>query len=387
MATFPITDDRVFLPLPTKTARTRSKAQRWGTGILEEHHFLHMLCLERKRTERSGKPFMLMILSGARLFQSASGEETIRNIMCAVSASTRETDTLGWYEYGTTLAVLFTEIGSPEANAELIIGKVTTALQQHLGMEQFDAVDVDFRMFPDPTAGEAKEDADLTFYPDSYSDYSARKGAHFFKRAIDITGSLFGLLLLWPIFLVIAALVKFTSKGPILFRQRRVGQHGTAFTFLKFRSMYTNNDSKIHQEYVASLIKGNAERKPTQNGKGGIYKLTNDPRITPLGRFLRKTSLDELPQLLNVLKGDMSLVGPRPPVPYEFEKYDIWHRRRVIEVKPGITGLWQVMGRSRTTFDEMVRLDLNYAKSWSIWMDVKILARTPMAVVAGDGAC
>jgi lipopolysaccharide/colanic/teichoic acid biosynthesis glycosyltransferase len=112
----------------------------------------------------------------------------------------------------------------------------------------------------------------------------------------------------------------------------------------------------------------------------------NDPRMTPVGRLLRKTSLDELPQLINVLRGEMSLVGPRPPVPYEYERYSAWHKRRIIETKPGITGLWQVSGRSRTTFDQMVRLDLEYARTWSIWVDLKILLRTPAAIVSGEGA-
>jgi lipopolysaccharide/colanic/teichoic acid biosynthesis glycosyltransferase len=118
-----------------------------------------------------------------------------------------------------------------------------------------------------------------------------------------------------------------------------------------------------------------------------VYKLTADPRITPIGRFLRKTSLDELPQFFNVLKGEMSLVGPRPPVSYEFESYGLWHRQRLSSVKPGITGLWQVDGRSRVTFDEMVRLDIRYARSWSLWLDLKILVQTPRAVVSGIGAC
>jgi lipopolysaccharide/colanic/teichoic acid biosynthesis glycosyltransferase len=117
-----------------------------------------------------------------------------------------------------------------------------------------------------------------------------------------------------------------------------------------------------------------------------IYKIVSDPRVTQTGRLLRKSSLDELPQLINVLKGEMSLVGPRPPLPYEYERYSTWHRRRLMEVKPGITGLWQVNGRSRTTFDEMVRLDLEYVRSWSIWLDLKILLRTPAAVLSGEGA-
>jgi lipopolysaccharide/colanic/teichoic acid biosynthesis glycosyltransferase len=150
--------------------------------------------------------------------------------------------------------------------------------------------------------------------------------------------------------------------------------------------MYVNNDARIHRDYVQKLISGRAEKK-SDNGTGeGVYKLTNDPRITKIGGFLRRTSLDELPQLFNVLVGDMSLVGPRPAIPYEVEQYEIWHRRRVLEAKPGITGLWQVNGRSRVEFDEMVRLDVRYAMSKSLWLDVKILLRTPHAVLMGDGA-
>lgn len=149
--------------------------------------------------------------------------------------------------------------------------------------------------------------------------------------------------------------------------------------------MYTGNDASIHKEYVQKLIAGKAERHSNGNGEG-VFKLTKDPRITRVGAFLRRTSLDELPQLINVLRGEMSLVGPRPPVPYEVEAYDFWHRRRLLEAKPGITGLWQVSGRSRVKFDDMVRLDLQYARTWSLWMDIKILVRTPAAVVFGAGA-
>jgi lipopolysaccharide/colanic/teichoic acid biosynthesis glycosyltransferase len=144
--------------------------------------------------------------------------------------------------------------------------------------------------------------------------------------------------------------------------------------------MQHGNDPKLHQEFVTKLIKGELDPGTKQ------FKIIADPRITPIGRFLRKTSLDELPQLFNVLKGDMSLVGPRPPVPYEFECYKTWHRRRLAEIRPGITGLWQVNGRSRVGFDEMVRLDLRYARAWSLWLDLRILLETPGAVVTGNGA-
>jgi lipopolysaccharide/colanic/teichoic acid biosynthesis glycosyltransferase len=144
--------------------------------------------------------------------------------------------------------------------------------------------------------------------------------------------------------------------------------------------MYLNNDSEIHRQYVRNLI-----AKKLDEGNGA-FKIKNDPRVTRIGRILRKSSLDELPQFLNVLRGEMSLVGPRPPIPYEFEHYLLWHRRRVLETKPGITGEWQVYGRSRTTFDEMVRMDLRYIRKQSVSLDLKILLKTPLAVISGDGA-
>jgi lipopolysaccharide/colanic/teichoic acid biosynthesis glycosyltransferase len=203
---------------------------------------------------------------------------------------------------------------------------------------------------------------------------------------MDIAGSLFALVLLSPLFLIIGIIIKLTSRGPVLFRQERVGQHGKKFMFVKFRSMYFTNDHTIHREYVKRLIGGGKGAKDGDGPLSDVFKLTNDPRITPFGRILRKTSLDELPQFLNVLTGSMSLVGPRPPIPYEFDCYQMWHRQRLVAVKPGITGPWQIGGRSRTTFDEMVRMDLNYASSWTPWTDLKILLNTPGVVLSGEGA-
>ncbi len=191
--------------------------------------------------------------------------------------------------------------------------------------------------------------------------------------------------LLSPLLLLVGVLVKLTSRGKVLFRQVRIGENSKPFTMLKFRTMQSNADHKIHQDFVSSFIKGRAQvHGPGQNG---FFKITNDPRVTSIGRFLRSTSLDELPQLWNVLRGDMSLVGPRPPLPYELEQYEPWHRRRVLDAKPGVTGLWQVTGRSRTTFDEMVRLDLRYARTRSLWTDIKILLATPGAALSKKGAC
>jgi lipopolysaccharide/colanic/teichoic acid biosynthesis glycosyltransferase len=204
---------------------------------------------------------------------------------------------------------------------------------------------------------------------------------------MDIVGSVLGLLLCFPVLAIIALAIKLTSSGPVLFRQVRLGQYGKKFTFLKFRSMYVGSGHKIHEEYVKQFIMGVSDTGQAAGSQQKLYKLTADPRITPVGRFLRNTSLDELPQFLNVLLGHMSLVGPRPPVIYEFERYDLWHKQRLQALKPGITGLWQVDGRSRVKFDEMVRLDIRYARSWSIWLDIKILLHTPRAVISRTGAC
>jgi len=205
------------------------------------------------------------------------------------------------------------------------------------------------------------------------------------KRGMDILGSLVLLFLLSPLFLVIAGLVKLSSRGPALFRQIRIGQMLKPFMMCKFRTMYANADHGIHHNYVSWFITSSG--KEQAQDENTVFKLTNDPRITPIGQFLRKTSLDELPQLWNVLVGQMSLVGPRPPLWYEVQQYKPWHRHRVLQAKPGITGLWQVTGRSRTTFDEMVRLDLRYARGRSLWADIKILLATPAAVIKGKGAC
>jgi exopolysaccharide biosynthesis polyprenyl glycosylphosphotransferase len=247
-------------------------------------------------------------------------------------------------------------------------------------------IHISFHVFPDDLDLEnGGRPADKSLYPDLRPLDTAAKTSQSIKRSIDIIGSLCALILLSPLLVAIAVVIKLTSKGPILFKQQRLGQYGVRFTFLKFRSMCFQNDAKIHRDYVKQLISGNEDVQQPKTHRG-VYKMKNDPRVTPIGRFLRKTSLDELPQFFNVLKGEMSLVGPRPPIPYEVEAYEIWHRRRFLEVKPGITGLWQVEGRSKVKFDEMVRLDLKYAKTWSPWLDIKILLRTLTAVLRGDGA-
>lgn len=202
------------------------------------------------------------------------------------------------------------------------------------------------------------------------------------KRAIDVVGAAFGLLLLSPLLAMVALAVRLDSPGSPLFSQARLGKNGVPFTFYKFRSMSEGNDCSIHRAYVTRLIRSQSE---SLKGSEGSYKIERDPRVTRLGRILRRTSVDELPQLWNVLRGDMSLVGPRPPLPYEVELYTARHLRR-LEVTPGMTGLWQVSGRTKTTFEQMVDLDLAYIDNWSLGLDLRILVRTVSAVLDRKGA-
>jgi len=357
--------------------------------ILTEEVFRRMISLERKRSERTQRPFVLLLMDTGRTQTPAKNGRILLDILSALQSATRETDVMGWYEASSAVGVMFTEI-TLENNLILstLLARISDVLRGRLTSEQFSQIKFSFHLFPeewDPDNPERQSNP--TLYPDLHKRNGANRAGRALKRGMDILGSLVLLAVLSPVFLAIAAAIKLTSRGPILFRQQRIGEHGTAFTFLKFRSMYVNNDASQHKEYVRQLIAGQAVKQPTNGAGEGIFKLTNDPRITPVGSFLRRTSLDELPQFFNVLQGDMSLVGPRPPVPYEVESYATWHRRRLLEAKPGITGLWQVQGRSRVGFDDMVRLDLRYARNSSPLLDLKILLQTPKAVIAGNGAC
>jgi exopolysaccharide biosynthesis polyprenyl glycosylphosphotransferase len=204
-------------------------------------------------------------------------------------------------------------------------------------------------------------------------DISISGSQLFIKRAMDMTVSLLGMVLFMPFFLLIALIIRLDSPGPVVFRQLRVGKEEQVFSCFKFRSMREGAD----EEKDLLLEQNEAD--------GPIFKIRNDPRVTNVGRLLRRTSLDELPQLLNVLMGHMSLVGPRPAIPSEVQRYQPWHKRR-LEVAPGMTGLWQVSGRSELTFDEQVLLDLYYIENWSPFLDVQILLRTLPKAIMGDGA-
>ncbi len=349
-----------------------------------EDYFQKMLILERKRTERSGKRFLLMLIDIHRLFKKKRINGSVKKLVGLLEGSTREIDIKGWYMENRVIGIIYTEING--ANKESIMKKIRNKINDTLDPERAALITMSCFFFPENNdkKGNNNFERNMTLYKDLSMRKVTRKVSVTLKRIIDITGSFAGVLIFSPLFLAIAVLIKLSSKGPVFFRQKRIGYGGKEFTLLKFRSMYVNNDDTAHKEFTKNFISGSAEGSFEAND--GIYKIKRDPRITGIGEFLRKTSLDEIPQLFNVFMGDMSLVGPRPAIRYEVKEYDTWHKRRVLEVKPGITGVWQVKGRSKTTFDEMVRMDIQYIKRWSILFDFMLILRTPLAVFRTEGA-
>jgi len=365
-----------------------SKGNAPPRSLLNEDAFVSMLYIERRRAERAQKRFVLMLVNVKRSAVDPQKNRAVLKIATALMNATRETDIVGWYLQDNLLGVVGTELGdaSPMIVQDRLLKKVRSAFKEVLGKAMSPEVSVSFHFFPEEYAeGDTDHSANIALYPDLARKDESKKFAFGLKRAMDIAASAIALLLLSPVFAAIAVAIKLSSNGPIFFRQERLGEYGKGFTFLKFRSMYTGCDARLHKEYVNQFIAGRVTGD-TPEGAKPVFKIQKDPRVTPIGNFLRRTSLDELPQFWNVLRGELSLVGPRPPIAYEFRAYDVWHRRRVREIKPGITGLWQVEGRSRTRFDDMVRLDLKYARAWSLWLDLKILVRTPAAVITGEGA-
>ena len=215
---------------------------------------------------------------------------------------------------------------------------------------------------------------------------SRKTGTYRTKRALDVMAAVVGLVIATPFAALIALLIRLTSPGPVLFKQGRIGKDGKEFKFYKFRTMRVNNDDSQHRQYMKLFIEGKEEALRKFNGQKKLYKIAKDDRVTAVGRFLRRTSLDELPQLINVLKGDMSMVGPRPHIPYEVSLYKDWHRKRLNGL-PGVTGWWQVHGRSRVTFDKSVEMDIWYLEHQSLILDIRIMLRTISKAIVGRGAC
>src|SRR5690606_18430578 len=345
--------------------------------VLSPRQFHRQLQIEKRRTDRTKSPLSLVLVTvdGTR-----PGLATLEDLIDLLVRSKRETDILGLLGDG-RLCLLLPHTG--EDGARAFIASISKRVG-HLPVSFAPGTYPD-ELFDSLLKGPQDFSDTLVLLLEEQGKRSRLSA--FAKRALDICGALAGIVLAAPVMLIIAIAVAATSPGPVIFRQKRLGKGGVPFVLYKFRSMRTDVDDSIHREYVQNLIQGNLDKVNQGSENRPLYKIQSDPRTTPVGRFIRKTSLDELPQLFNVLKGDMSLVGPRPPLPYEAEKYQSWHFRRVLQVRPGITGLWQVEGRSTTSFDDMVRLDLRYIRNWSLWLDLKILLKTIKVVLRRDGAC
>ena len=377
-------------PIPAKEGLERRDTP---AAPISQVLFEGALLRERQRADRCNDPLLLLeVASDDAILISESHWDAVAS---SIAAATRETDVRGWIRPRAALGVILTE--NRVANTALV-GQLERRIRCELGQDVDTAtagtLSVRLHVYPDsgvpesPGSAAAEGTNEIVRLLPLLEDIRLRSFQQpiyeVVKRAVDIVGSISLLAVLSPLLLLIAAAIRFRSPGPALFQQVRIGREGRSFTMLKFRTMRLDADHGIHQAYVADFI-DNVTR--ISAGKAiKVFKILDDPRVTRLGRLLRRTSLDELPQLWNVVRGDMSLVGPRPPLPYEVAQYKSWHLRRVLESKPGITGLWQVTGRSRTTFDEMVRLDLRYARTRSLWTDLKILLATPRAVIDGKGA-
>lgn len=344
---------------------------------LSEEQFEKQLRVEKRRADRIKSPLSLVLVRIEA--KRGGGFATVDELLESLRRGNRETDIVGRVgkdRVGLLLPHTSEEgaraciNGIAKRTAHLSVSIHSATYPDHL----FDNLMSDARDVPDT----------LAFLLDEKAEFSPTVA--WVKRGLDIVGALVAVVILSPLMLVTALAIAATSRGPVIFRQMRLGKGAVPFVFYKFRSMRTDADDRIHREYVANLIQGNLDQVNQGDEQRPLYKMSADPRITPVGRIIRKTSLDELPQLFNVIKGDMSLVGPRPPLPYEAEKYQSWHLRRILQIRPGITGLWQVEGRSKTSFDDMVRLDLRYIRNCSLALDLKILLKTVKVVLRRDGA-
>ena len=346
-------------------------------NILPKSYFTNALRIEKLRANRSRSALSIALFYFKG--DTEDDENSIHDFLRSLLKYTRETDIKGWVDQDVIGLIL------PDTD-EKGLQRCIEKIKNGDGNGQYPVVTATYPDFLfERLLAETENPPDI-FPIELDETRHSNVFSRFGKRCIDIAGSLVAIVACLPLMLFTILAIKLDSSGPIIFKQIRHGEKGSRFGFLKFRSMATNCDDKAHREYVTSLIKGEHKRINQGDTEEPLYKMRSDPRVTRVGKVIRRTSIDELPQLFNVLKGDMSLVGPRPPLPYEVEKYEPWHLRRILEVKPGITGLWQVDGRSKTSFDDMVRLDLNYALNWSLWLDIKILLKTVRAVIRPNGA-
>ena len=304
-------------------------------------------------------------------------KKSIRALATVLNEQFREIDIQGWYRHRSVIGIICPEV--VHENVKALQLKIENAIEKTLPADFRSELSVSCICFPEVNAS-PESGQNLSVYPEFKPSNLKKTVENILKRGMDITIAVIMLAFAFPLFLLFSLMIKIDSPGPVFFRQKRVGFGGRQFTFLKFRSMYVDNDDSVHKAFIKDYINAKNSEVPPDTK---TFKIVKDARVTPMGRFLRKTSLDELPQLINVLRGEMSLVGPRPCIPYEFDEYRIWHRRRVLEVKPGITGFWQVYGRSITSFESMVRMDIHYIKYRNLFLDIILLLKTPLSLFKG----
>jgi lipopolysaccharide/colanic/teichoic acid biosynthesis glycosyltransferase len=354
---------------------TISDLQSDADAVVPPNEFLGRLRHEKRRADRS-KAALSMVLYSV----DAAEVGSVAELLDILHGAKRETDILGHVGDG-QVAVLCPDTDAAGISAfvrkidghakDLHVKRVAATYPDHL-----------FDFFA--SGSRVHSEIDSAFLVETEGNV---KQTYALKRPLDVIGAIAALCLFAPLMLIVGLAIALTSPGPVIFKQARLGRGGVPFDFYKFRSMRADGDDRIHRDFVARLITGEQQGSANEpNAAKPLFKLKSDPRITLIGRFIRKTSIDELPQLVNVLKGDMSLVGPRPPIPYEAANYQAWHLRRVLTVKPGITGLWQVEGRSKVSFNDMVRMDLRYIRDSSLAMDLKILVKTVLVVLRCEGA-
>jgi lipopolysaccharide/colanic/teichoic acid biosynthesis glycosyltransferase len=349
-------------PSPTTGFPNEYSSTTIEREILDEPSFRRAIARERSRTDRSTQPFHLMLVE----LGSQPDHPLCDEMFSALSRCIRDTDILGWYVSNAIIGILFTEVSARErcAMPAAQVVRAMEVLRETAVLNQISRVAISCQSYPDSSqCGACTKQQFAVFYPDIWAQRQHQRIALIAKRIIDITASFVALVVLGPVFALIALLIRFSSAGPVIHRQERIGQFGRTFNLLSFRSTRVEpkpgrRDPKKH--FV--------ERKDFTEESG-------DSSVIPTGGFLHRYHFDELPQLINVLRGDMSLVGPRPPRRYEFQETQFWHRHRVIMTKPGITGLCQIQRHREMPFDEIVRLDLEYSRNWSIWLDLRILAR------------
>ena len=336
-------------------------------GIHSSEDFHKVLKRERFRADRNNHEFSLIVFDVGVLKKNMGAA---RHFIDILTSRVRISDEVGLYDER-RLAVLLPDTSSRGARvlADNVCSEIP-ASASYLEYECFTYTYPSQKRFAVNSFSRSSR-----FAEDVNIKIAVGHKTPLWKRSIDIIFALIFMLALSPLLMLVAIMIKMVSPGPVFFRQKRVGRSGKIFTLYKFRTMKVNNNVAAHHEYLKELINGDSNREKP------MVKLKNDSRIIPMGNIVRKASIDELPQLINILCGEMSLVGPRPCIPYEAEEYLHWHARR-FDIIPGLTGLWQVSGKNNTTFKEMIRLDIEYAVRRSFLLDIKILLKTPMVVLS-----